>query len=99
VASKIKEVGWRGKPFSMVIPFECRGIISDCATALGVSFSVFYQLGVARALSFNNHDLYVSWAKSIVQPLFDEMMSRAKKRSKAFREIENDLTFRLSDPD
>lgn len=93
-ADRVKEVGKSGTHFSITIPFECYGVISDCADALGMSFSQFYQLGLAKALATNRRGLYVKWVTDTVDPLFDEVIGRARARAKSFRRIKNELDFR-----
>lgn len=96
---RVKEMGRGGKPFNVVVPFECYGIISDCATAIGMSFAIFYQLGLAKALSTNHGGLFDKWVASKVNPLFDEVMGHAKSRVKTFRRIKNELVFRDNEDD
>ena len=79
-AKRVKEIGRGGRPLNFTIPFESWGIISDCATAIGVPFSLFYQVGLGKALSANRDGLYQLWSKDKVQPLFDEIMASAKSR-------------------
>jgi len=86
-APKIKEVGRSGYPFSVLIPFECHGIISDCAAALGMTFGQFYQLGLAKALAANRNGMYSKWVADKVDPLLNEVMGRAEDRLRSFREI------------
>lgn len=98
-ADRVKEVGKSRTHFSILIPFECHGVISDCSVALGMSFGQFYQLGLARALATNRNGLYSKWVKDTVDPLFNEVMSRAKSRIKSFRRIKNELAFRETEDD
>jgi len=91
---RIEKVGRGSYPFSVLIPFECHGIISDCAVALGMPFAQFYQLGLAKALSTNRNGLYAKWVSSKVDPLFDEVMERVKSRIKVFGRIRNEVEFR-----
>ncbi|MDD4984323.1 MAG: hypothetical protein PHQ43_00840 [Dehalococcoidales bacterium] len=91
---RTKEIGRGGRPFNISIPFECHGIIADCATAIGMPFAIFYQLGLAKALSTNRNSLYAKWVTSTVNPLFDEVMGHAKSRAKVYRRIRNDMAFR-----
>jgi len=95
----VEKIGRSGRPFTVLIPFECHGIILDCATALGMPFSIFYQLGLAKALSTNRGGLFPKWVSSKVDPLFDEVMSYAKSRVKVFRRIRNELEFRGTEDD
>jgi len=90
---RVKEIGRGGKPFNISIPFECHGVISDCSTAIGVPFAIFYQLGLAKALSTNRNSLYAKWVTSTVNPLFDEVMGHARTRQKLYKRIRNDMEF------
>ena len=90
---RIEKIGRSGYPFSIVIPFECQGVINDCAVALGMPFSQFYQLGLAKAISANQNGLYNKWTIRKVDPLFFEVMGRVKLRVKSLRRIRNDLEF------
>jgi len=91
---RVKEIGRGGKPFNVLIPFECYGIISDCATAIGMPFAIFYQVGLAKALSTNRSALFPKWVSSKVDPLFNEVMKYAKSRIKVFDRIRNEVEFR-----
>jgi len=90
---RVKEIGRGGKPFTILIPFECHGIISDCAVAIGIPFSIFCQLGLAKALSANRSGLYAKWVAKSVDPLFNEVMGHAKSRVKTYKRIRNDMEF------
>jgi hypothetical protein len=94
---RVKEVGRSSRHFTIIIPFECHGVIADCATALGMPFAVFYQLGVARALSVNRAGLFRAWATSKIDPFYDEVGTRIKTKMKALRRIENDKKFMDTD--
>jgi len=91
---RVEKIGRGGKPFTVLIPFECHGIILDCATAIGMPFSIFYQLGLAKALATNHGGLFNKWVSGKVNPLFDEVMGHAKSRVKIYRRIKNELEFR-----
>ncbi len=93
-ASRVEKVGKSRQHFTVIIPFETHGVIADCAVSLGVPFSQFFQVGLGKAISANRLELYATWSKTKVQPLFDEVMTRAESRLKAFREIRNDVVFR-----
>ncbi len=93
--ARIEKVERSSYPFSIALPFECHGVIADCAVALGMSFSVFYQLGAAKALSSNRQGLYSDWSARVVHPLFDEVMARGKSRLESFAEIKNTVDFRM----
>ncbi len=94
-AGRVEKIGRRGYPFSVAIPMETHGVISDCAVALGVPFSLFFQIGLGKALSVNRQGLYSAWVKGKFQPLFDEVMMRAEKRLKSFSEIRNNMEFKM----
>jgi hypothetical protein len=89
----VEKIGRGGRPFNIFIPRECFGVISDCATAVGAPFSIFFQLGLAQALSTNRNGLFSKWATSKVVPLFSEVMGKAKSRMRDFRRIRNDMEF------
>ena len=90
---RVKEIGRGGRPFNIFIPFECHGIILDCATAIGVPFAIFFQLGLAKALASNRNGLYSKWVVKTVDPLFSEVMGHAKSRAKVYKRIRNDMAF------
>ena len=90
---RVKEIGRSGKSFNIMIPFECHGIILDCSTAIGIPFSTFYQLGLAKTLSTNRVGVFPKWVSSKVNPLFDEVMKHAKSRVKLFDRIRNEKEF------
>lgn len=92
---RVEKIGRSGYPFSVVLPSGSWGAIQDCASALGTSFSVFFQLGLARALTSNSQGLYSSWAAEKFVPLFDEFMTRAKKRLDGLKEIREIMEYRL----
>ncbi len=94
-AVRVKEMGKRSYPFSLSVPMEPHGIILDCATALGMSFSAFYQVGVGRALSANSKGLYTAWIGHCFQPLFDEVMTVAERRLGTFDEIRETVDYRI----
>jgi hypothetical protein len=94
-SDKIEKTGHGGRPFSINIPVEANGVIADCAVAIGVTFSVFFQLGLGKALSANQQGLYSSWSQAKIQPLFDEVMTRAKARLDDFAEIRNSMEFKM----
>ena len=98
-ADRVEKVGKSRTHFSVNIPFECHGVISDCSVALGMSFGQFYQLGLAKALASNRNGIYAKWVKDTVDPLFDEVMGRAKTRIKSFGRIKNELVFRSTEGD
>jgi hypothetical protein len=98
-AARVEKVGKSRTHFSLLIPFECHGVIADCAVALGMSFGQFYQLGLAKALASNRDGLYEKWVVDTVDPLFIEVMGRAKTRIKSFRRIRNELEFRATEGD
>ena len=98
-ADRVEKVGKSRTHFSVNIPFECHGVISDCSVALGMSFGQFYQLGLAKALASNRNGIYAKWVKDTVDPLFNEVMGRAKTRIKSFRRIKNELEFRAIEGD
>lgn len=93
-AVRVKEFGNVGQHFTLSIPLTCHGVIGDCATALGMSFSSFYQLGLGKALSSNKNELYSKWADWVVRPLFDEVMEKANLRLENFLEVRNTLNYR-----
>ena len=96
-AERIKEVGKRSyTPFSIAIPSEAHGIIADCAGALGTNFSLFYQVGMGRALSANRQGLYSFWVDGKFNLLWEEVMSRSEKRLQDLLEIRNTMDFRGS---
>jgi len=91
---RTKEIGRGGKPFNILVPFECHGVIADCAVAVGMPFAIFYQLGLAKALATNRGSLFPKWVSSKVDPLFGEVMAYAKSRIKIFDRIRNEIEFR-----
>lgn len=90
---RVKEIGRSSRPFNISIPFECHGIILDCATAIGMPFAIFCQLGLAKVLSTNRGGLFPKWVSSKVDPLFNEVMGHAKSRVKLFKRIRNEMEF------
>src|SRR3972149_677303 len=60
-ASRVEKVGRSKLHFSILIPYEAHGVILDCSTALGVPFSLFFQVGLGKALSSNRQGLYSKW--------------------------------------
>lgn len=94
-ACKVEKVGRSSYlPFSIIVPMEAYSVILDCAVALGVPFSLFYQLGMGKALASNQGGLYAPWVERKIQPLFDEIMARAEDRLRDFLEIKNTMEFR-----
>lgn len=94
-ASRIEKVGrYSEVPFHVKLPLEPCGIIGDCATAVGISFSLFFQVGLGKALSVNRGGLYADWVARKFQPLFSEVMARAEGRLYDFLEIRNTVDFR-----
>jgi len=90
---RVKEIGRGGRPFNVLVPFECYGVVSDCATAIGMPFAIFYQVGLAKALASNQGGLYSKWVASTVNPIFNEVMGHAKSRQKVYKRIRNDMEF------
>lgn len=94
---RVEKIGRSSYPFSILIPQGAWGAIQDCAGALGTSFSVFYQVGLARVLSTNSQDLYGAWSVEKFIPLYDEFMQRSKGRLKGLKEIRKIMELRLEE--
>ena len=94
--SRLKHRGWARHHVSLSIPPEPQKVISRTATAVALPFTVFYQLGLARAIASNEQGLYQDWNRSKVVPLFDEVMAQAEKRLVDLREIKLVATDRRS---
>ena len=90
-AKKIEKVGRSKHHYALSIPRVCHGIMSDCAEVLGVPLFIFYQLGLAKALTVNQEGLYATWAKSIVSPLYEEVMGKAAQRLDTLQETRDTL--------
>lgn len=88
---KVKNVGYSGKPVTLKVPIEAHGVISDCATALGVSFSTFYQAMLGWCLSQNTKGTYQKWVSSIVDTLMDELYDRIKRKLLIFKAIRSEV--------
>jgi len=93
---RVKEIGRSGYPFNVSVPAGTYGCIQDCAVALGTSFSVFYQVGIARALSSDSQGRYSTWSATKFVPLFDEFMQRAKARLVGLEELRDIMNLRLA---
>jgi len=94
---RVKEVGYGGRPLNIVVPRAAWGSIQECATALGASASIFYQLGMAKALTSNSLELYSSWSAERFVPLFGEFMQRAKDRLVRLKRIRRHMEVDLGD--
>lgn len=94
---RVEKVGRSKYPFSIVIPQGAWSAIQDCAVALGTSFSTFYQVGLARALSTNSQGLYAAWSVEKFIPLFDEFDRRSKARLAGLKEIRKVMELRLEE--
>lgn len=92
---RVEKIGRAGRHFTVLVPASPHSVIQDCASALGTSFSVFFQLGLAKALISNRQGLYSSWATEKFVPLFDEFMTRAKKRLEGLKEIRKVMEYRM----
>ncbi len=91
---RIKEIAHGGEVMNVLIPREVHGIIADCATAVGTTFSVMLQLGLGIALASNREGLYQSWSRQEVLPLLKEVVQRGESRLLFFEEIRNSVEYR-----
>jgi len=94
VGKKVKEIGYRSRPLTIIIPREAHGVIGDCGVAVGTTFSLFYQIGLGWSLSQTSREFYKDWISSVFQPLFDEVMEKAKKRLGDFQDIRDSIRAR-----
>lgn len=94
---RVKEIGYSEHPLNIVVPRAAWGSIQECATALGASVSVFYQLGLAKALSSNSMGLYGLWSADKFIPLFGEFMQRSKDRLARLKKIRRHMEVDLDD--
>ena len=94
---RVKEIGRSGYPFTVIVPIGARSVIQDCAVALGTSFSVFYQVGLSKALASDSQGRYSAWAATRFVPLFDEFMQRSKARLRGMKEIRKIMEIRLEE--
>ena len=90
----VKERGWAGSSFNVSVPHTTWGAIHDCAVALGTSFSVFYQVGLSKAMASDSKSLYVAWAATVFAPLYSEFLERAKIRLGSLQEIRHLVEYR-----
>ncbi len=91
---RVKSFGYRGRPTTILLPTEVSGSVQKYGTAMGLPFSLFFQVGLGWSLSCSRKADYSSWVSGVFQPLFDEVMSVAKRRASRFREIQNTIVFR-----
>ena len=94
---RVEKIDRAGPHITAVIPFPAYGAIQDCAMALGTSFSVFYQLGLSKALASDSQGRYRTWATAKFIPLFDEFMKRSKAKLRKLKEIRRFMLVRLED--
>ena len=77
---RLKELGYAKRPTNVHLPNGSYGIINRSATALGISFSRFFQIGLAWSLSTNGMGLYSPWIKGTVDPIMSELKGHCQKR-------------------
>lgn len=88
----------RGWPFRVAIPREPYGVINETSTVLSLSFSKFYQVGLAWSLSTNKAGLYGPWVSGFVKPLMDNVMLIAEAKIKILQETRVVLEFLMKNP-
>jgi len=86
-SSRLKQVGFQGPPTNIKVAPEAHGIIADSGMAIGIPFSLHYQIGLSWSLSTSDHGKYAPWVKDIFQPLFREMLEKTDERLQNFSEI------------
>lgn len=95
-AVRVRSFGFRSRPFNVTIPRKVVGVVGKCGAAVGLPFSLFFNVGMAWSLSTNRDGKYSAWVSDVFTPLFAELMASAESRIHHFCEIKNTLDFRWS---
>jgi hypothetical protein len=90
----IRNLGSGGSPVNVLVAREAHGVILDCADALGVSFSILYQVVLAWCLSRNSRGNYINWYEAVVSSAMDEILGLANQRIAMFREVRHLIEYR-----
>ena len=93
---RMKELGYSKKPINIHLPAAPYSVISHSATRLDISFSKFFQVGLAWSLSTNSMGLYASWVSGTVTPLLASLEDFIKGRLEDLADIQGNLFRRLS---
>ena len=83
-----KEFGYVSRhPTLIRVPSSVVRVVGHTSSALGMSFSRFFQVGLAWSLSTNREGLYSAWVTAVFTPLFTSLMDYAKQRLNTLEEV------------
>lgn len=85
-------------PTNAVVPREAFGIITEIAGILDLSFSKFYQVGLAWSLSRSKDRMFPTWVTDVAEPLIDQVRHAIVLKMGRLAEVSNQLEYLLENP-